>query len=85
MKYVIIIDRTVNSKDWKRALAGKNKISFSVRIDEELYKKTVAVAEAEGRDLNNHILHLVRTNIAYFERVHGKVDTSKVKIDSENT
>ncbi len=61
-------------------MAQKNKTVFSVRIDEELYKKTLAVAEAEGRDLNNHLLHLIRTNIAYYERIHGKVDVSKVKL-----
>ena len=44
----------------------------------------VVVAESEGRELNNHILHLVRTNVAYHERIHGKVDTSKVSIDTEN-
>ena len=65
-------------------MAGKNKVSFTVRIDEELYKKMVVVAESEGRELNNHILHLVRTNIAYHERIHGKVDISKVSINTEN-
>lgn len=65
-------------------MAGKNKVSFTVRIDEELYKKMKVVAEAEGRELNNHILHLVRTNVAYHERIHGKVDISKVSIDTEN-
>ncbi len=65
-------------------MAGKNKVSFTVRIDEELYKKMVVVAESEGRELNNHILHLVRTNVAYHERIHGKVDISKVSIDTEN-
>lgn len=61
-------------------MAQKNKVSFTVRIDEDLYKKFLAVAEAEGRDPNNHILHLIRTNTAYHERIHGKIDTSKVKI-----
>lgn len=65
-------------------MAGKNKVSFTVRMDEELYKKMKVVAEAEGRELNNHILHLVRTNVAYHERIHGKVDISKVSIDTEN-
>lgn len=62
-------------------MAQKNKVEFSVRIDEELYKKMLAVSAAEGRDVNNHILHLVRTNIQYYERIHGKVDTSKINID----
>ncbi len=62
-------------------MAQKNKTVFSVRIDEEMYKKMLAVAKAEGRDLNNHMLHLIRTNIAYHERVHGKIDISSVDTD----
>lgn len=62
-------------------MAQKNKVTFSVRIDEDLYKKMLAVAAAEGRDENNHLLHLIRTNVAYHERVHGKIDVSKIVIE----
>ena len=65
-------------------MAQKNKITFSVRIDEDLYKKMLAVAEAEGRDENNHILHLVRNSVAYHERIRGKIDISKIKIEKQN-
>lgn len=51
----------------------KSKVSFDVKIDAETYKKLMFVAGAEGRNLNNHILHLARTNISYYERVHGKI------------
>ena len=61
-------------------MAQKNKVSFTVRIDEDLYKKFLVVAAAEGRDENNHILHLIRTNTAYHERIHGKIDISKIKL-----
>lgn len=61
-------------------MAQKNKIVFPVRLDEEMYKKMLAVAAFDGCDVNNHILHLVRTNIAYHERVHGRIDTSKIEI-----
>ncbi len=61
-------------------MAQKNKVSFTARIDEDLFKKFLAVAAAEGRDENNHLLHLIRTNVAYHERIHGKIDTSKVKL-----
>ena len=54
----------------------KNKVSFDVKLDTETYKKLVFVAEKEGRALNGHILHLARTNIAYYERVHGKIKPS---------
>lgn len=61
----------------------KSKAVFTVRLDEELYKKLIAVADAEGRSVNNHMLHLIRTNIAYHERVHGKVDISKVTLPED--
>ena len=61
-------------------MAQKNRITFTVRIDEELYKKMLAVAAAEGRDVNNHMLHLIRQNTAYYERVHGRIDTAKIVI-----
>ncbi|MBR4184906.1 MAG: hypothetical protein IKQ87_03990 [Clostridia bacterium] len=64
-------------------MAQKNRITFSVRIDEELYKKMLAVATAEGRDENNHLLHLIRTNIQYYERIHGKIDVSKVVLPAD--
>ncbi|MBR0302476.1 MAG: hypothetical protein IJQ80_01350 [Clostridia bacterium] len=65
----------------------KNKVSFDVRTDVETYKKLMFVAGAEGRNLNNHILHLARTNIAYYERVHGKIkpaDLDSVPLPDEN-
>ena len=63
-------------------MAQKNKITFSVRIDEDMYKKMLAVADFDKRDVNNHLLHLIRTNIAYHERIHGKIDISKITIPS---
>lgn len=62
-------------------MAQKNKVTFSIRIDEDMYKKMLAVADAEGRDVNNHLLHLIRTNVAYHERIRGKIDTSKITIE----
>ncbi len=64
-------------------MAQKNKITFTVRVDEDIYKKMLAVAEFDKRDVNNHILHLLRTNIAYHERIHGKIDTSRIEIKPE--
>ncbi len=66
-------------------MAQKSKTSFSVRIDEDMYKKMLAVAEFDKRDVNNHLLHLIRTNIAYHERIHGKIDVSKIALPSEDS
>ena len=64
-------------------MAQKNRITFTVRIEEELYKKMLATAQAEGRDVNNHMLHLIRQNVAYHERVHGRIDPSKVVLPDQ--
>ena len=61
----------------------KNKMTFPVRIDEETYRKAMAVAAAGGMTLNNHVLQLIRTNIAYYERVHGRIDPAKVPLPPE--
>ena len=61
-------------------MAQKSKVNFNVRLDEEMYRKMVAVADFNKVDINNHILSLVRTNIAYHERVHGKIDISKIAL-----
>ena len=56
----------------------KNKVSFDVKLDAETYRKLAFVAQKEGRNLNGHILHLARTNIAYYERVHGKIKSEDI-------
>lgn len=61
-------------------MAGKNKVSFEVKIDENLYKKLAAAAKRENRSVNNHMLHLIRTNIDYLERIHGKLDVSDIEL-----
>ena len=63
----------------------KNKITFEVRIDEELYRKLLIASEMEGRSLNNQMLHLIRNSVAYHERTHGKIDPAKAVLpENEN-
>lgn len=64
-------------------MAQKQKYTFPVKLDAEMYKKFLAIAKAEGRTPNNHFLYLLRTNIAYYERIHGKLDTSAVTLPVE--
>lgn len=64
----------------------KNKITVEAKLDEETVKKMIFVATAEGRSVNNHLLHLIRTNVAYYERVHGKItdkDLSKITVGAD--
>ena len=64
-------------------MAEKRKVTFPVRIDENLYRKMTVVAERENSTLNNYILKLVRTNVEYSERVHGRIDASKVALPDD--
>lgn len=57
----------------------KNKVSFEVKLDTDTFRRLMHVASSEGRNLNNHILHLARTNIAYYERVHGKIKSAELE------
>lgn len=64
-------------------MAKNNKVTFEVRVDETLYRKLLGVAEREKCNLNNHMLKLIRTNVEYSERIHGKIDISKYPISEE--
>ena len=59
----------------------KQKSEFSVRLDTELYKKLIFVADKENNNLNNHMLHMIRQNVQYFEKVHGRINTANIKIE----
>ena len=58
----------------------KEKREFTVRLDAQLYKKLLYVAEKENNSLNNHLLHIIRHNVEYYERVHGKINTAAVTL-----
>ena len=57
----------------------KEKSEFSVRLDSDLYKKLRYVAGKENNNLNNHMLHLIRQNVQYFEKVHGRINVNNLK------
>ena len=62
----------------------KQKSEFSVRLDTELYKKLIFVAEKENNNLNNHMLHMIRQNVQYFEKVHGRINTQNIEIPEKS-
>ncbi len=57
----------------------KEKTEFSVRLDSDLYKKLRYVAGKENNNLNNHMLHLIRQNVQYYEKVHGRINVATLK------
>lgn len=63
----------------------KSKEEFTVRIDGELYKKLLYVAGKDTGNLNNHMLRMIRSNVQYFEKVHGKINTQNITIPREDT
>ena len=52
---------------------------ITVRIPEDVLRKLLYIANAEGRSPNNHILMLLRNNIQYFERAKGRFDPAKLR------
>ena len=62
------------------------KTLYELRIEPEQFRKMEIVAEKEGLSVNNYILKLIRTNIAYYERIHGKIRPEKAvrKEESES-
>lgn len=54
----------------------KEKSEFSVRLDSDLYKKLRYVAGKENNSLNNHLLHMIRQNVQYYEKVHGRINVN---------
>ena len=48
--------------------------SVSLRIEEDMLKKIVSVADFEGRSVNSHVLVLIRENIEAFEKKYGKIE-----------
>lgn len=66
-------------------MANKNNIEFSVKVSEELFKKFLLIAEYEKRTLNNHFLHMLRQNIAYHEKTHGRITQSQLDEIDINT
>ena len=57
----------------------KNDKEYTLRLSDDLLRRLYYIAEAERRTPNNHILHLLRQNIAYYERVHGKIPADALR------
>ncbi len=51
----------------------KQTYTLPVRLSDELMRKLLYISEAEGRTPNNQFIFMLRNNIQYFEKVHGKI------------
>ena len=48
--------------------------SVSIRIEDEMLRKIVYVADYEGRSVNSHVLVLIRESIRKFEEANGPIE-----------
>lgn len=56
----------------------KKQPEITLHMSEELLRKFLYIAEAEGRTPNNQFLLWLRNNIQYFERAKGKFDQKRL-------
>jgi hypothetical protein len=47
-------------------------------MTEELMRKLAVISKKEGRSINNQFLFLLRNNIQYFERTHGRLTSAEL-------
>ncbi len=60
-------------------MAKKSNMQFQMSLSEDLLRRLYYIAKAEGRSPNNHLLHLLRQNMQYFERVHGRISEEALR------
>ncbi len=57
----------------------KTTYTVPVRLSEDMARKLIVMAEAEGRTPEAQFLLMLRNSISYFERAKGKFDPAKLK------
>ena len=55
----------------------KIKIQTGLRLDEDLYAKVKALADIEGRSLNNLVEFIVRSYVSEYEKKFGTLPQSQ--------
>ena len=53
----------------------KKECKVEIRLSEDLMRKLALISKKEGRSINNQFLFLLRNNIQYFERTHGRLNS----------
>jgi hypothetical protein len=56
----------------------KKECKIEIRMTEELMRKLAVISKKEGRSINNQFLFLLRNNIQYFERTHGRLTSAEL-------
>ena len=56
----------------------KKECKIEIRMSEDLMRKLAVISKKEGRSINNQFLFLLRNNIRYFERTHGRLTSAEL-------
>ena len=56
----------------------KKECKIEIRMSEDLMRKLAVISKKEGRSINNQFLFLLRGNIQYFERTHGRLTSAEI-------
>ena len=56
----------------------KKECKIEIRMSEDLMRKLALISKKEGRSINNQFLFLLRNNIQYFERTHGRLSNAEL-------
>ena len=56
----------------------KKECKVEIRMSEDLMRKLAVISKKEGRSINNQFLFLLRNNIQYFERTHGRLTNAEL-------
>ncbi len=62
----------------------RNDREYTLRLSPDLYQRLLYIAASEHRTPNNHMIYLLRQNIAYYERVHGKITSEALRAIDDN-
>ena len=56
----------------------KKECKIEIRMSEDLMRKLAVISKKEGRTINNQFMFLLRNNIQYFERTHGRLTNAEL-------
>jgi hypothetical protein len=56
----------------------KKDIKVEVRMSEDMLRKLLVISKKEGRSVNNQFMFLLRNNVQYFERTHGRLTPAEL-------
>lgn len=56
----------------------KNNYTVPVKMSEDMLRRLMVICKAEGRTPSSQFIYMLRNNIAYFEKVHGRITPEEI-------